>query len=69
MTEVLQARIDMLESHLAHQTLTIDELNEVVLAQREEIERLTRRLNKLAGRVDALEVQAPLPDNRPPPHY
>lgn len=63
------ARLDRLESHIAHQDVTIEELNAVVLAQRDEIERLTRRLNKLTLRIDTLEAQAPLPDNAPPPHY
>jgi len=63
------ARIDSLESHIAHQDRTIEELNEVVLAQREDVRRLERRLDKLMSRVATLEDQAPLPDNAPPPHY
>ena len=63
------ARIDTLEAHIAHQDRTIEELNEVVLLQRDELARLERRLGKLMSRVDALEAAAPLPDNAPPPHY
>jgi SlyX protein len=69
MTDSPSVRLDRLEAHIAHQELAIEELNEVVLSQRDEIERLTRRLNKLTGRIDALEEQAPPPENRPPPHY
>lgn len=63
------ARIDSLETHIAHQDRTIEELNEVVLAQREDIHRLERRIDKLMSRVATLEDQAPLPENAPPPHY
>ena len=63
------ARIDSLETHIAHQDRTIEELNEVVLAQREDIRRLERRLDKLMSRVATLEAQAPLPEHVPPPHY
>jgi len=69
MIDVLQARIDTLEANAAHQEHMLDELNEVVLAQRTEIERLTRRLETLMSRLSTLEEQAPLPENVPPPHY
>lgn len=63
------ARLDEIEAHIAHQDRTIEELNEVILAQRDEIERLGRRIDKLMTRIAELEDQAPLPDNAPPPHY
>ena len=69
MIDVLQARIDTLEANAAHQEHMVEELNEVVLAQRTEIERLTRRIDALVSRLSTLEEQAPLPDNVPPPHY
>ena len=59
MIDTLQARIETLEENSAHQDKTLEDLNEVILAQREEIDRLTRRLNKLLLRVDTLEAQAP----------
>ncbi|GLK53389.1 MAG: SlyX protein [Oceanicaulis sp.] len=63
------ARLDSLETHISHQDRMIEELNEVVLAQREDIRRLERRIDKLMSRVATLEDQAPLPENTPPPHY
>jgi len=69
MIDVLQARIDTLEANAAHQEHMVEELNEVVLVQRTEIERLTRRIDALVSRLSTLEEQAPLPDNVPPPHY
>ena len=69
MIDTLQARIETLEENSAHQDKTLEDLNEVILAQREEIDRLTRRLNKLLLRVDTLEAQAPAPEAKKPPHY
>lgn len=69
MIDVLQARIDTLEANAAHQERIVDELNEVVLTQRREIDRLTRSLETLMSRIASLEEQAPLPENAPPPHY
>lgn len=69
MIDVLQARIDTLEANAAHQERVIEELNEAVLTQRSEIDRLTRRLETLMSRIASLEEQAPLPENTPPPHY
>lgn len=64
-------RIDRLETHLAHQEQTIEDLNAAVAAQWSEIERLTHLLNALALRVRAAEErpQEPTPAEPPPPHY
>ena len=67
--DAFSARIDALEAHIAHQDQAIEDLNEIVLAQREALDRLTRRLDKMHARVDDLEEAAPAPENRPPPHY
>lgn len=64
-----EERIEALEAHAAHQDKMIDDLNEVILAQREELDRLTRRLNKMLMRVDELEAAAPAPEVKKPPHY
>ncbi|WP_300543288.1 SlyX family protein [Maricaulis sp.] len=69
MTEIRTDRLERLESHLAHQELTLEELNQVAVEQRQEIARLTRRIDKLMSRIDMLEEQAPLPEGRTPPHY
>ncbi len=69
MSAELETRIEQLEMTLAHQDQMIEDLNGVVLSQREEIDRLTRRLNKLMSRVDALEDAAPGPEANKPPHW
>lgn len=63
-----EARLIELEIRYTHQQRTIDELNEVVIAQGRAIERLTAEVAFLRGRIAAL------PDERqtreePPPHY
>ena len=44
-------------------------MKSVILAQREDITRLTRRLDKLMSRVATLEDAAPAPEAHKPPHY
>ncbi|MBR9826105.1 MAG: SlyX family protein [Alphaproteobacteria bacterium] len=63
------AQIEQLEMTLAHQDQTLEDLNAVILAQREELDRLTRRVNKLMSRVDMLEDAAPAPEAKKPPHW
>ncbi len=62
-------RIEALEAHLAHTEKEIEDMNSVILAQREDITRLTRRLDKLMSRVATLEDAAPAPEAHKPPHY
>lgn len=69
MTDTIDQRVDALEMHIAHQDQSIDDMNAVILAQGEEIERLTRRLNKLMGRVGELEESMPAPEAKKPPHW
>ncbi|WP_203293546.1 SlyX family protein [Maricaulis parjimensis] len=69
MSEKTLERIEALEAHLAHTEKEIEDMNQVVLIQREEITRITRRLDKLMGRVDTLEDLAPGPEAHKPPHY
>ena len=69
MTETIEQRIEALEIHIAHQDQSIDDMNSVILVQRDEIERLTRRLNKMMGRVGDLEESMPAPESKKPPHW
>ncbi len=69
MIDTLQARIEALETHAAHQDATVEDLNAVLLAQREELDRLTRRINRMMSQIDELEAAAPAPEVTKPPHY
>jgi len=69
MIDSLQLRIEALETHLAHQDQTVEDLNTVILTQREEVELLTRRVNKMLSRLEELEAATPAPEVTKPPHY
>ena len=69
--EILQARCDELESHIAHQDSTLEDLSDTVGRQWETIDALRREVEILKDRLAAMEgdVTASLPDEGPPPHY
>ena len=65
----LSERIDALESRLAYQDQTIEQLNETITAQWKQIDALTRQLSALTERLQEAEASAPAPANERPPHY
>ena len=69
--EILNARIDTLETRIAYQDRMLEDLNATITAQWKEIENLTRRIVQLDDqlqevRARAAAVEGPEP---PPPHY
>jgi SlyX protein len=66
-----QERLDALESHIAHQDVTIQELSDVALKQWRTIEQLTTRIERLEGQLRAVEAAIDRPPGAepPPPHY
>ena len=68
--ETLIRRIDALEMRLSHQDRTIEDLNAMVMAQWQEIEKLSRQIVRLSDQVqeagDSAAGEGPEP---PPPHY
>lgn len=65
-------RIADLEVQLAHQAMTIEELNEMVKKQWAEIDKLTRTATFLADRLHTVEDGARKTspgEEPPPPHY
>ncbi|GAB4362943.1 MAG: SlyX family protein [Oricola sp.] len=63
-------RLDELEIIVSHQARTIEDLNETVIRQGREIERLERLVEALVKRFQAVEEQV-LPDIpvSKPPHW
>lgn len=63
-------RMTSLEEHASHQAATLEELNAVVTAQAEKIDRLERRVRLLMERAAQMESDtvssAPLADQKPP---
>ena len=67
-----KARIAELETQMAHQEATIQDLSDAAAKQWDTIDELVIKVNDLKDRVAALEAEAksPLPsDEAPPPHY
>ena len=62
-------RLDALETRIAHQDQTIDELNAVVTQQWTTIEQLRRRLEAMEDQVRSGGDIADPSTERPPPHY
>ena len=65
----LSERVDALESRLAYQDQTIEQLNETITAQWKQIDALTRQLAALTERLQEAEANPPAPANERPPHY
>jgi len=65
----LSDRIDALESRLAYQDETIEQLNQTITAQWKQIDALTRQLTALSERLQEAEANAPATANERPPHY
>jgi len=67
----LAARVVELETRVAFQDQTVQELNETVIRQQREIDNLTRELETLRGRLRGLAPSPVVPpdEETPPPHY
>lgn len=66
----LEMRINELESRLAFQDDTIQALNDVLVAQQRQLDRLQLQLMALAKRQDEQQNQFGMEENQaPPPHY
>ena len=69
--EILAARIDALEIHIAHQDQTIEDLNATITDQWKQIEDLAYRVSRLGEQMREAENGAGVTDapEQPPPHY
>ena len=65
----LSARIDVLETRLTFQEVTIETLNATITEQWQKIDKLTRQLARLSERLTEAEANTPAPRNERPPHY
>lgn len=62
-------RLEALETRIAYQDLTIDELNATITAQWQQIDILKRKLDTLEHQVRAGVHIADPESEQPPPHY
>lgn len=67
----LEERLTALEIHLMHQEATIQELNDVVIRQEQELDRISRDLELLKGQMRSLlpSITRTTDEEQPPPHY
>jgi SlyX protein len=67
--KALSDRIDVLETRLTFQDVTIETLNKTVTAQWQQIDALKRQIANLSNRLEEAETHAPDADDELPPHY
>ena len=67
----LEQRLNDMESHLAHQEKTIQDLSDIAARQWETIDGLVRKVGRLEDRIRVIEedIQTTPPKDPPPPHY
>jgi SlyX protein len=65
----LSNRIDVLETRLMFQDVTIETLNRTITEQWQQIDALARQVANLSQRLQEAEAHAPSPADEPPPHY
>jgi len=67
--KTLSDRIDVLETRLTFQDVTIETLNQTITEQWLKNDALTRQVANLSERLQEAETRAPGAANEPPPHY
>jgi SlyX protein len=69
-SSALETRIEHLETRIAFQDQTIDDLNKMLTAQWQEIDKLKRELAKLGDQLKEAQFSGgPSTPEPPPPHY
>lgn len=69
-TETLNTRIELLETRVAYQDRTIEELNKSVTQQWRQIDDFAKQIEQMMARLQAAEDnKSPAGSEPPPPHY
>lgn len=66
--QTLTVRIEQLETRIAHQDRTIEDLDKTVTEQWGQIDALTKQVERMAASLQQIEDNAPGAEP-PPPHY
>ncbi len=70
MDRIEKTRLDDLEILAAHQSQTLEDLNEVVVEQAKVIAEMKRRIESLSGRMEDFEAEANAgAPTQKPPHW
>lgn len=64
-----EKKIIELERILTYQSLTVEELKEVVYTQEKRIAELERQINVITDKFNPERLVKPLEEEEPPPHY
>jgi len=62
-------RIEKLEAHVAHLERQIDQLNEVVIQQSQELDRLKKQVGRVSQSLESAELERIKSVDTKPPHY
>jgi uncharacterized coiled-coil protein SlyX len=62
-------RIEKLEAHVAHLERQIDQLNEVVIQQSRELDRLKKQVGRVSQTLENAELERIKSVDTKPPHY
>ena len=65
----LAARLEKIESHLAHVERQYEELNQVVIGQARLLARLQKESAKVSETIGTMEIERIRSTNPKPPHY
>jgi SlyX protein len=70
MTQTVDERMEALETKISYQEHMIQELNEVVISQQNQVDKLEKSLQVLQDQLQHREAgQSPPEQEAPPPHY
>lgn len=69
MTGEIDTRVIDLETRVAFQEETIQQLNEALVKQQADVDRLQLALTRLTEQVERMEPPEIGQENEPPPHY
>ena len=62
-------RIEKLEAHAAHLERQIDQLNEVIIQQSQELDRLKKQVGRVSQSLESAELDRIKSVDPKPPHY
>ena len=66
----LDTRLEAVETKISYQEHLIQELNEVVISQQNQIDKLEKTLQQLRNHINHVETEQATPEQEvPPPHY
>ncbi len=62
-------RLEKLESHVAHLERLLEQLNEVVIFQTQELDRVKKQMGRVSQTLEGAELERMKSVDTEPPHY